>query len=422
MFKDTDPMKLQPSFLIVAFINWYSASRQKPSFGFEIEALCNPDILRSQSRCDIRLCSNSIKHEISEDDAAYSKSEVCIASPPENFEFHEILVELSNRHKIPAVQFDVRTNDFIGANNHPNVSNYSHCIHILPYEFSGLKTYAIGIQPIKGQMERNLRRQKKRKSKSRTMEPIYIDFCPSSSSSLGKRFSNTGGEMLLKAVAMSKYGDASNGAVVCDLCAGFGQDSMILASHSNLKKLFMVERDPIVGILLHDAVRRLNLIAEMSDCTDSGMNNHRSRARTLAKRLHLKLDDSMSFCKEMLQLDKTNSSAINRPDICYLDPMFPPRTKSAAVKKNMQILHGLFQTNRTMSEDRKRSIEERELLRVALSLAKSRVVVKRPANAPALGDDKKIIDPSEIDSSDTIPLPSFHLKGSVNRFDIYLIS
>mmetsp|Transcript_24839 Transcript_24839/g.36729 ORF Transcript_24839/g.36729 Transcript_24839/m.36729 type:complete len:417 (+) Transcript_24839:179-1429(+) len=416
-------MKLQPSFLIVAFINWYTASRQKPSFGLDLEAPSNSNILLSNSRCDIRLCSNSIKNEVSEDTQC-SKSEVCITSPPDNFEFHEILVKLSNRHKIPVVQYDVRTHDSNGANDHQNVSNYSHCIHILPYEFGGLKTYAIGIQPIKDQMERNPRRQKKKKFKSRNMQPVHIDFCPSSSSSLGKRFSNTGGEMLLKAVAISKYGDASDGAVVCDLCAGFGQDSMILASHSSLKKLYMVERDPIVGMLLHDAIRRLNLIAEMDDCTDSGMNNDRNKARFLAKRLHLKLNDSVSFCKEMLEINKINSSAVDRPDICYLDPMFPPRTKSAAVKKNMQILHGLFQTNGTMSEDRKRSIEERELLQVALSLAKSRVVVKRPVNAPALGyqsEDKMMNNPSGIDSSDTIQLPSFHLKGSVNRFDIYLI-
>ena len=34
-----------------------------------------------------------------------------------------------------------------------------------------------------------------------------------------------------------------------------------------------------------------------------------------------------------------------RPDVCYLDPMFPPRTRSEAVKKDMQILHSLLGSN-----------------------------------------------------------------------------
>jgi len=66
--------------------------------------------------------------------------------------------------------------------------------------------------------------------------------------------------------------------------------------------------------------------------------------------------------------------------------MFPPRTKSAAVKKNMQILHGLFHTNEkhwvVMSGGQRK---QQDLRNEAHTLAKSRVVVKRPVNAPQLG-------------------------------------
>lgn len=83
-------------------------------------------------------------------------------------------------------------------------------------------------------------------------------------------------------------------------------------------------------------------------------------------------------------------------DVIYLDPMFPPRSKSALVKQDLRELHALVGPDHNNDD----------LLTVALAHAKMRVVVKRPKVAPLLGEQP----------------PSFQLIGKSNRFDIYLIS
>jgi 16S rRNA (guanine1516-N2)-methyltransferase len=83
-----------------------------------------------------------------------------------------------------------------------------------------------------------------------------------------------------------------------------------------------------------------------------------------------------------------------QPDVVYLDPMFPHRKKSAAVKKEMRLFQQL------LGPDQDADL----LLAPALNLAKKRVVVKRPAGAPYLAEQK----------------PDIELKGKANRFDVYL--
>ncbi len=80
----------------------------------------------------------------------------------------------------------------------------------------------------------------------------------------------------------------------------------------------------------------------------------------------------------------------------------------------MQILHGLFQNNHESTVDRIE--EERNLLNEALLLAKKRVVVKRPIAALPLGSED-----IEKDVLTVIKMPNYELKGSVNRFDVYVI-
>ena len=105
------------------------------------------------------------------------------------------------------------------------------------------------------------------------------------------------------------------------------------------------------------------------------------------------------------------SSAQHYPpvDVCYLDPMFPLRTVSAAVKKNMQILHSLLESQQPLESN---DDDQLELLEAALRVAQSRVVVKRPIYAPPLGT-------SSISNSKS-PKPSFEICGSVNRIDVYV--
>lgn len=83
------------------------------------------------------------------------------------------------------------------------------------------------------------------------------------------------------------------------------------------------------------------------------------------------------------------------PAVVYLDPMYPHRSKSALVKKEMRILRIL------VGDDE----DSAKLLTSALQVANKRVVVKRPAYAPPL----------------TGLEPNLVFKTKNNRFDVYLI-
>jgi len=155
---------------------------------------------------------------------------------------------------------------------------------------------------------------------------------------------------------------------VVDATAGLGRDAFILASlgcHGH-----MVERNPITHTLLEDGLRRLAL---------SGKNKF-----TNTKTLQLSYSDSREWLL----------SATQTIDIVYLDPMYPHRSKSALVKKEMRILRKL------VGDD----IDVAALLETALGVAKQRVVVKRPKTAPPIG---------------SIP-PSHCIESKNTRFDVYL--
>ena len=84
-----------------------------------------------------------------------------------------------------------------------------------------------------------------------------------------------------------------------------------------------------------------------------------------------------------------------RPDVIYLDPMYPQRRKRALVKKEMRVLRGL-------AGDDEDAVE---LLKIALGRVKNRVVVKRPRLAPTLSS----------------MAPSHQITGKTSRFDVYLV-
>jgi len=205
---------------------------------------------------------------------------------------------------------------------------------------------------------------------------------------------------------------------VYDMTAGFARDAVILAS-GGAGTVVMVERDPIVGIMLEDALRRLEMVASLEG-EGGGSDDVVVRARVLLERLVLYRGDGATLFTDGAGAGAGGDGPVRppRPDVCYLDPMFPPRRKSAAVKKPMRILHGLFQPidGADVNASCRRRREEGELLKAALSLARRRVVVKRPVGASPLG----------VGEGDTggvgVRMPSYELKGSVNRFDVYVIS
>ena len=85
-----------------------------------------------------------------------------------------------------------------------------------------------------------------------------------------------------------------------------------------------------------------------------------------------------------------------KPDVVYLDPMYPPRRKkSALAKKEMQVL-------RTLVGD---DPDAKQLFEVARKIATERVVVKRPVYAEPI-----------------VAKPSMSYESKLVRFDVYLTS
>ena len=335
--------------------------------------------------------------------------------------------------------------------------------------------------------------------------PYVIDLCPSSDTRLGYRLSSStsggggkGGELLIKALGLNKMISDNNRQqrqqtqqpiVIYDLTAGFGRDSLVILSYilsltsettndggvvPPMARLHMMERNPIVGLLLTDAVRRLHLLATDAggrrQCDDNDeIQKKKTDLVTLARRmvqcLSMEVGDSTTTLLLRHKLSSSSTRIVTNttvmdssllqhrpPDICYLDPMFPPRKKNkrSAVKKDMAMLHLLrlddddyddevvvvdeeCDTNNDNNVDGRRSRrrvvidDERELLLTAMNVATRRVVVKRPIGALPLGlssSSSTIIQQMNIgdDCIAVVPRPTYDVRGSTNRFDVYVIS
>ncbi len=182
----------------------------------------------------------------------------------------------------------------------------------------------------------------------------------------GYRRRRGGREMLIRAAGVKQGRPLS----VLDATGGMGRDAFLLAGCGCTVHIF--ERHPLVAALLRDGLLR----AAADPAT-----------RDSAGRIHLVAADSRKFLENM-----TNRG--EDVDVVYLDPMFPERTKSALVKKELQILQLLVG-----GED-----DTEQLLAAALNAARNRVVVKRPKSAPPLAGRK----------------PSHCLSGTTTRFDVYM--
>jgi len=194
--------------------------------------------------------------------------------------------------------------------------------------------------------------------------PVYVDFV---TGALGfrARSGSRSKEPLARAVVPKGAARPS----VLDATAGLGRDAFILATLGC--RVSLVERSPIVAALLRDGLSR----ALADDAT-----------RAIAERMELHVGDAVAVISRLGELE--------RPDVVYLDPMYPQRNKSALVKKEMRILRTL------VGED----MDAPQILTAALGTARKRVVVKRPRLADALPGIA----------------PSHSLVGSTTRFDVYI--
>jgi 16S rRNA (guanine1516-N2)-methyltransferase len=266
----------------------------------------------------------------------------------------------------------------------------SHALTVDPYNFNNIiQDYAVGLSCF----DLKTRGKKRRIS----MKPFYIDFFPPSSSHLAKRSSGDAGPDLLTKAVSPRKGFTNGGAVVYDLTAGFGQDALLIAL-AGANRVQMVERNPVVATLLEDALRRLELISKQTvDVTA------RTAAITLSNRLSFECGDGTRVMESLIR--QSNPTVL--PEIIYLDPMFAARRKIAAVKKNMQNLHGPLEAHEVRDETRQ--LQEEALLRLAYDAGKTRVVVKRPVNAPLLGCPER----EQL-------RPSYQISNTINRWDVFV--
>jgi len=196
--------------------------------------------------------------------------------------------------------------------------------------------------------------------------PLMVNF---TSTTMTYRIKHGGGrgQALARAVGLKKGWQPT----VIDATAGLGRDGFILASLGC--HVHMLERSPILAVLLEDALQR----AARSEQT----------AEIIKQRLQLTHTDSIDFLQKLRQQDY--------PDVIYLDPMYPERRKSSLVKKEMRILRGLAGDDPDAGK----------LFTVALGCVRNRVVVKRPRLAPPLNN----------------MAPTHEITGKTSRFDVYLV-
>jgi 16S rRNA (guanine1516-N2)-methyltransferase len=194
--------------------------------------------------------------------------------------------------------------------------------------------------------------------------PVRVDFI---AGRLGYRRARISarGEPLARAVGLR--GDERPSVV--DATAGLGRDAFVLASLGC--RVTLVEREPVIAALLEDGLARAAREPGLADAV---------------ARMHLVRGNARDYLSD---LDETA-----RPDVVYLDPMYPHRGKSALVKKEMRVFRALA------GDD----ADAPEILDAALRVARRRVVVKRPARAEPLGGRR----------------PTHQIPGKTTRFDVYV--
>jgi 16S rRNA (guanine1516-N2)-methyltransferase len=170
--------------------------------------------------------------------------------------------------------------------------------------------------------------------------PVAVDF---GTAAMRHRRRSGHNELLGKAVGVGKQADLR----VIDATAGLGRDAFVLADLGC--NVTLCERNPLIACLLESGLRR-------------AYGGEDPWLQEVSRRMQL-------HCGAAQELDVT-------ADVIYLDPMFPQRDKSAAVKKEMAVFQLLLEGE---AEDGD------ELLAWALLQDVARVVVKRPPRAALLG-------------------------------------
>ncbi len=172
-------------------------------------------------------------------------------------------------------------------------------------------------------------------------------------------------ELLVKA---AKFKGEKEGLTAIDATAGLGEDSMLLAFAGF--NVTLIERDPIIAALLKDTVRRGTRLRDLSEA---------------AGRMTVVEGDSIEELPKLM----------DPPDVILLDPMFPAKKNTGLVKKKFQMIYLL----------ERQSMDEADLLKAAILARPRKIVIKRPAAGPFLGDMK----------------PGYSLSGKTIRYDCIVL-
>ena len=171
------------------------------------------------------------------------------------------------------------------------------------------------------------------------------------------------GQDLPKAVGM-KGGQSPS---IIDATAGLGRDAFLLASLGS--QVTLIERSDIIHALLADGIEAARKAG--------------GRHKEISGRMTLIHGDSISLLPQM------------HADVVVIDPMHPPRQKSALVKSEMRAIRAIVGVDD----------DQRQLIKTALAMAAKRVVLKWPAKAVPL---------------DGLQQASHQIIGKSIRYDVFM--
>ncbi|MGY9006035.1 MAG: class I SAM-dependent methyltransferase [Alphaproteobacteria bacterium] len=199
---------------------------------------------------------------------------------------------------------------------------------------------------------------------NKKLEPTGL-VCDFVTGPVAHRFKYGGGrgQALARAVGLK---DGKTPRIV-DATAGFGHDGFLLASLG--AEVTLIERSDQMHALL---------VAGMAEAALAG-----GPVADVIARMRLIKGDAKDLLADMA------------PEVILVDPMHPPRKKSALVKKEMVLLRQIVGNDE----------DQIELMQAALNAAKNRVVLKWPRSADPMPE---------------IMPPSHQILGKSTRYDVFM--
>ena len=179
------------------------------------------------------------------------------------------------------------------------------------------------------------------------------------------RFGGGRGQDLAKAMGLR----AGKTPIIVDATAGLGRDSFLLASLG--AQVILIERSEKMHALLVEGMNRAE--------------NEGGEFREIIGRMTLMKGDAKDLIPEL------------PGEAIMIDPMHPPRQKSALVKRELRQVREIVGTDDDAAD----------LVRIALAHAYNRVVLKWPAKA---------------DPIDGLKACTHQILGKTTRYDVFMVN